>query len=96
MAIYHKPLLLHNEMGHKVKLLTLLLGHPDVDVEYVKGHPKYCLSKVCVQGATAVFVVGLIILLISISVTTACVKRTGAAASVERRRREPARAISPE
>ncbi len=31
-----------------------------------------------------------------ISVTTACAKRTSAAASVECRRREPARAISPE
>ena len=30
------------------------------------------------------------------TVTTACAKRTGAAASLERRRREPARAISPE
>ncbi len=40
--------------------------------------------------------VGLIILLIFVSVATACAKRTGAAASVERRRREPDRAISPE
>ena len=30
-----------------------------------------------------------------VSVRTACAKRTGAAASVERRRREPVRAISP-
>ncbi len=35
-------------------------------------------------------------LLVFISVTTACAKRTGAAASLECRRREPARAISPE
>ncbi len=30
------------------------------------------------------------------TVTTACAKRTGAAANVQRRQREPARAISPE
>ena len=30
------------------------------------------------------------------AVTTACAKKTGAAASVERRRREPARAVSPD
>ena len=40
--------------------------------------------------------VGWLFYLFFISVTTACAKRTGAAASVERRRREPARAISPE
>ncbi len=39
---------------------------------------------------------GVIMLPISVSVTTACAKRTGAAASIERRRREPARAISPD
>ncbi len=40
--------------------------------------------------------VGLIILRISVSVTTAYAKRTGATARMERRRREPARAISPD
>ena len=38
--------------------------------------------------------VSMIILPILISVITTCAKRTGPAASVERRRREPARAIS--
>jgi hypothetical protein len=40
-------------------------------------------------------VLGLIILPISIFVTTACARRTGAAASVERRRCKPDRTISP-
>jgi hypothetical protein len=47
----------------------------------------------CVQGELTI---GLGIYLFSAAVTTACTKRTGAAASVKRRRRESARAISPE
>ncbi len=39
---------------------------------------------------------GLIILPVIASVTAACAKRTSATASVERRRREPDRAVSPE
>ncbi len=45
---------------------------------------------------TKLLSLGVIILPIFVSVTTACAKRTGAAASVEHRRREPDRAILPE
>ena len=40
------------------------------------------------------FALGVIILLSLVSETTVCTQRTGAAASVERRRREPDRATS--
>ncbi len=42
------------------------------------------------------FVLGVLKLLVLATVATACAKRTGATASVERRRREPDRAITPE
>ncbi len=47
-----------------------------------------------VRGAY-MLAIGINILAISVSVTLACAKRTGAAASVECRRREPAMANSP-
>ncbi len=53
-------------------------------------------TQVCGGSQVFAFSLGVADVRFLATVTTACAKRTGAAASVERRRREPDRAISPE
>ena len=79
---------------------SLISSHQEYVARLLRQHEeRITAEEVCLHTTPSVYVSqlhlrGVIILPISVSVTTACAKRTGAAASVERRRRESARTIS--
>jgi hypothetical protein len=79
----------HSSSSHGA-LIDFFIGGEQV--EYFDRYHSYMVCALhdrcyCIGVADVRFLV---------TVTTACAKRTGAAASVERRRREPDRVISPE
>ncbi len=89
-AIYLYLNLLYNM--HRIFVFSVSLNFDNINFH----RPVFRVPPLGYAAPGNLFVLGLISLPIFVSVTRACATRTGAAASVERRRREPAMAISPE